>query len=86
MYKTPLKSTTTYIDFREINLDYSFTQKIILIFIWAVPLNPLTSTSDQDRISPYNINTISTRKEKRIKKYITLGIISWSNTKFTEHT
>ena len=33
MYKTPLKSTTTYIDFREINLDYSFTQKIILIFI-----------------------------------------------------
>ena len=23
--------------------------------------NPLTPTSDQDRISPYNINTISTR-------------------------
>ena len=25
------------------------------------PLNPLSPTSDQDRISPYNINTISTR-------------------------
>ena len=25
------------------------------------PLNPLNPTSDQDRISPYNINTISTR-------------------------
>ena len=23
--------------------------------------NPLTPTSDQDRISPYNINTMSTR-------------------------
>ena len=26
-----------------------------------VKLNPFTSTSDQDRISPYNINTISSR-------------------------
>ena len=31
-------------------------------------LNPLTPMSDQDRISPYNINTISSRKVMRIKK------------------
>ena len=36
----------------------------------------LTPTSDQDRISPYNINTISTRYVIRIKKTIDLGIIS----------
>ena len=28
--------------------------------------NPLTPTSDQDRISPYGINTISTRQVMRI--------------------
>ena len=39
--------------------------------------------SDQERISPYNINTISTRKVMRIKKK-DQGIISWSNTKFSE--
>ena len=33
-------------------------------------LNPLTPISDQDRISPYNINTISSRKVLRIKKNI----------------
>ena len=48
--------------------------------------NPLTPMSDQDRISPYNINTISTRQVMRIKKNIILGIISWSNTKFAELT
>ena len=47
-------------------------------------VNPLTSMSDQDRISPYNINTISTRQAMRIKKTTNLGIISWSNTKFFE--
>ena len=39
-------------------------------------INPLTSMSDQDRISPYNTNTISTRLVKRIKKNINLEIIS----------
>ena len=29
-------------------------------------LNPFTPTSDQDRISPYNINTISSRQVMRI--------------------
>ena len=39
--------------------------------------------SDQDKISPYDINTISTSQVMRIKKTIDLGIISWSNTKFS---
>ena len=46
--------------------------------------NPLTPMSDQDRISPYNINTISSRKVMRIKKNISKGIISWLNTKFSK--
>ena len=33
-------------------------------------LNPLTTMCDQDRISPYNINTISSRQVIRIKKNI----------------
>ena len=35
----------------------------------------LLTLSDQDRISPYNINTISSGKVMRIKKTINLGII-----------
>ena len=38
--------------------------------------------SDQDRISPYNIKTISIRQVMRIKKNVNKGIISWSNSKF----
>ena len=33
-------------------------------------LNPLAPMSDQDRLSPYNVNTISTRQVMRIKKTI----------------
>ena len=47
---------------------------------------PFTPTSDQDRISPYNIYTISSRQVMRIEKNINYGIISWSNTKFSELT
>ena len=49
-------------------------------------LNPLTPMFDQDRISPYNINTVSSRQVMRIKKNIDKGIISWSNTKFLQLT
>ena len=52
----------------------------------VITLNPLTPMSDQERISPYKINTISTRKVMGIKKNINLGIISRSNTKFSELT
>ena len=31
-------------------------------------VNPLTTKSDQDRVSPYNINTVSSRQVMRVKK------------------
>ena len=40
-----------------------------------ITLKPLTPMSDQDRISPYNINTISSRQVMRIKKNISQEII-----------
>ena len=49
-------------------------------------INPLTPMSDRDRISPYSIGIMSSRQVVRIKKYINLGIISWSNTNFSELT
>ena len=42
--------------------------------------------SDQDRISPYNINTTSSRQVMRMKKNTSKEIISWSNTKFSKLT
>ena len=36
-------------------------------------VNPLTPISDQDRISPHNINTISSRQVMGIKKIYQLG-------------
>ena len=44
---------------------------------------PVTAMSDQDRNSPHNINTISSRRVMRIKENIIKGIISQSNTKFS---
>ena len=43
-------------------------------------VNPLTPMSDQDRIFPYNI------KQTRKKYTINSGILSWSNTKFSQGT
>ena len=51
-----------------------------------IGFSPLTPRSDQDRISPYNTNTISTRQVMRVKETINLEIISWSNTRFFELT
>ena len=48
--------------------------------------NTLTPISDQDRISPYNINTVSSRQVMRIEKNVSWGIISWSYTKFHKLT
>ena len=48
--------------------------------------NPSTPTSDQDRISLYNINTTSSRRVTRIKKNINYGISGWSNSKFPKLT
>ena len=65
---------------KHINQEISFDQTLIL------RINPFTPTSDQDRISPYNIDTISSRQVMRIEKNINYGIISWSNTIFSELT
>ena len=40
--------------------------------------------NDQDRISPYNINTISIRIVMRLENNINKEIISWLNTKFSK--
>ena len=39
-------------------------------------LNTLTPVSDQDRISPHNINTVLRRKVMKIKKHIDQGTLS----------
>ena len=54
--------------------------------IWSgkYTVTPLNSISDQDRISPLSINTLSSRQLTRIKKDINQGVSSWSNTKFSE--
>ena len=51
-------------------------------------LNQLTLTSDQERVSPYNINTISNIKQKsdEIEKNINYWIIRASNARFSELT
>lgn len=42
--------------------------------------------SDEDKISSYNISTISNRQVVRITKTINKGIICWSNNKLSELT
>ena len=50
-------------------------------------LTPSTPTSVQDRISPYNINTVWGRLVIRIRTIKDqLRVISWSNTKFSKLT
>ena len=46
--------------------------------------NPISPTSDQDRISPYTVGTISSRKVMRIKKNINKGNMDLSNSKFSK--
>ena len=54
----------------------SYTPLVLLIiYLIYLYISPLTPMSDQDRISPYNINTISCRQLMRIKKNVNLGII-----------
>ena len=50
-------------------------------------LTPSTPMSVQDRISPYNINTVWGRLVVRIRTIKDqLRVISWSNTKFSKLT
>ena len=57
---------------------YTVTSNLcIIILSLTIPLiNPFTPISDQDRISPYNINTISCRQVLRIDTNISQEIIS----------
>ena len=71
-------STRQYIDTEKRNY--------LLVTSGKEQVNPLIPMSDKGRISPYNINTIATIQLMRIKKNIRLGIISWSNIKFSELT
>ena len=48
----------------------------MLVTLRGQRVNPFTPTSDQDRISLYNINTISSRQVMRIEKNVNHGIIS----------
>ena len=54
------------------------------VYIDRTCFNPLTPVSDQDRISPYIINTIASRQVMRIKRNSNKGIISWSSNKFSK--
>ena len=47
----------------------SFLSKSFVIF------DPLPPISDQDRISPYDINAISSRRVTRIKKILIRGLL-----------
>ena len=60
--------------------------EIISFNVWCMLINPLTPMRDQDRISSYNINTISSTEVMRIKKNINQGIISRSNNKYCKLT
>ena len=48
----------------------------MMMVVQVKELYPLTPISDRDRISPYNITTISSRQVMRIKKTINKGVIS----------
>ena len=67
--------------------EYDYDKNVFILFVaiylfyWQLLQNnnvvkPFTPTSDQDRTSPYNINTISSRQVMRIEKNINHGIIS----------
>ena len=72
--------------FPRLILDQTTLHSPPILFKLPNQISPLTPRSDQDRISPYNTNTISTRQVMRVKETINLEIISWSNTKFFELT
>ena len=54
----------------------TMTTMMMLQKLYIHIINSLTPISDQDRISPYNINTTSSRQVMRIEKNVNYGIIS----------
>ena len=65
-------------------LQYIDRIKCFLCSIYYNNCSPLTPMSDQERISPHNINTITTIQVMRIEKNVNVGINSQFNTKFSE--
>ena len=43
-------------------------EMLVLLYYATSTIKLFTPMSDQDRISPYNINTVSSRQVMRIKK------------------
>ena len=80
-YKT-FKNNYLIITCKSITLDIRILA-VYRRFVAMDLVNPLTPMSDQDRISPYNINTILSRQVMRIKKNINYRIANWSDTKFS---
>ena len=64
--------------FSDTDIGPTFEHELIVIkrIKYIFLFNPLTPMSDQDRTSPYNINTISCRQVMRINTNINQGIIS----------
>ena len=50
-----------------------FSLNLIQTSLPAVAFNPLTPMGDKDRISPYSINTESSRQVRRLEKKTYLG-------------
>ena len=87
MNRHPLQDDQVHVD-KNASKSESFCESSSLTELCSVltsycNVNPLTPMRDQDRISPYNINTISTRLVMRMKNNINLEIISSSNTKLS---
>ena len=61
------------------SLIYMVLISITIYTLVIASFNPLVPNSDQDRISPYTISTISSRKVMRIKKISIGGLLVDSN-------
>ena len=64
--------------FSDTDIGPTFEHELIVIkrIKYIFLFNPLTPMSDQDRTSPYNINTISCRLVMRINTNVNQGIVS----------
>ena len=49
-------------------------EMLVLLYYATSTIKLFTPMSDQDRISPYNINTVSSRQVMRIKNKLTRGL------------
>ena len=57
------------------SLIYMVLISITIYTLVIASFNPLVPNSDQDRISPYTISTISSTRVKRVKKISIRGLL-----------